>query len=148
MAECEISAARGTGPGGQKRNKTSTAVRVVHVPTGVAVSCDETRSQARNRKLALARLVPQIAVSVREAAAPADDDLSAALRRPDSRAEGFWLQAAQVLDVLDEEGGGLGATARALGVSTAQLSRFLRASDALLRAANELRARHGKSAMR
>jgi len=139
---------RGTGPGGQKRNKTSTAVRVVHRPTGVALSCDDTRSQARNRRLALARLVPQIATTVREPARAPDDALSAALRRPDPRAERFWLCAARILDVLDEEEGGLAATAEALGVSTALLSRFLGAHDLLLRGANELRARHGKAAMR
>ena len=47
---------RGTGPGGQKVNKTSNRVVLVHNPTGVRVECQETRSLQQNRKLARKRL--------------------------------------------------------------------------------------------
>ncbi|KAF2688946.1 hypothetical protein K458DRAFT_414614 [Lentithecium fluviatile CBS 122367] len=43
---------RGSGPGGQKINKTSCAVQLKHLPTGIVVKCQETRSRAQNRKLA------------------------------------------------------------------------------------------------
>jgi protein subunit release factor B len=43
---------RSSGPGGQKVNKTATCVYLVHVPSGMAVKCQETRSQAMNRFLA------------------------------------------------------------------------------------------------
>ena len=46
---------RGTGPGGQHKNKTDTAVRLIHVPTGVVTTCDG-RSQSDNKKNALAVL--------------------------------------------------------------------------------------------
>lgn len=46
---------RGTGPGGQHKNKTDTAVRLTHVPTKVVVTCDG-RSQADNKKNALSVL--------------------------------------------------------------------------------------------
>ncbi len=54
--ECDWQAFTGGGPGGQHRNKTQSAVRLVHVPTGVVVSAGERRSQLMNRHVALERL--------------------------------------------------------------------------------------------
>jgi len=54
--DCDITFARGSGPGGQHRNTTETAVRVVHRPTGVVATASEERSQSRNRERALERL--------------------------------------------------------------------------------------------
>jgi peptide chain release factor 1 len=51
-----ISIARGSGKGGQKRNKTETAVQVRHVPTGIIVYCDNERSQKQNKEKALEEL--------------------------------------------------------------------------------------------
>jgi protein subunit release factor B len=47
---------RSRGPGGQRKNKVETAVRLKHLPSGVTVIATEHRSQAENRKLALERL--------------------------------------------------------------------------------------------
>ena len=52
---------RASGPGGQHVNRTESAVRVTHVPTGVQATASEERSQHRNRKLALARLAEKLA---------------------------------------------------------------------------------------
>jgi protein subunit release factor B len=43
---------KGSGPGGQKINKTSSAVQLKHLPTGIVVKCQETRSRSQNRKFA------------------------------------------------------------------------------------------------
>ena len=51
---------RGSGAGGQKINKTSVVVTLHHVPTGIAVRCQETRSQAMNRFFARRILVEKI----------------------------------------------------------------------------------------
>ncbi len=56
LAECQETFFVGSGPGGQHRNKTESAVRLVHLPTGIAVTATERRSQARNRSAALERL--------------------------------------------------------------------------------------------
>ncbi len=47
---------RSRGPGGQRKNKTETAVRLTHLPSGVTVTATKNRSQAQNRKLAFERL--------------------------------------------------------------------------------------------
>ena len=56
LRDCEVSTFVGGGPGGQHRNKTASAVRLVHLPTGVTVTATERRSQLRNRGAALERL--------------------------------------------------------------------------------------------
>jgi protein subunit release factor B len=45
LADCRWEAFRGPGPGGQKRNKTSSAVRITHLPTGLSAIATESRSQ-------------------------------------------------------------------------------------------------------
>ncbi len=47
---------RSKGPGGQRKNKVETAVRVKHLPSGITVVGTEHRSQTENRKLAFERL--------------------------------------------------------------------------------------------
>jgi protein subunit release factor B len=51
---------RSSGPGGQKVNKTSSCVQLVHLPTGLAVKCQQERSQALNRFLARRLLLDRI----------------------------------------------------------------------------------------
>ena len=55
-ADCEVEFFIGGGPGGQHRNKTASAVRLTHPPSGITVLATERRSQAQNRAVALKRL--------------------------------------------------------------------------------------------
>jgi len=59
-ADFEEKFSRSSGPGGQHVNKVSTAVLLRHVPTGVAVTVQDTRSQSMNRQLAWERLLDAI----------------------------------------------------------------------------------------
>src|SRR5271163_1618507 len=56
LAQCDVDTYRASGPGGQKRNKTSSAVRLRHAPTGLIVIAEESRSQHENKAKALKRL--------------------------------------------------------------------------------------------
>ena len=59
-ADLEESFARSRGPGGQNVNKVSTAVTLRHLPSGISVTVQDSRSQALNRKLARERLLDAI----------------------------------------------------------------------------------------
>src|SRR5690349_15639587 len=66
FAQCEFDRYRASGPGGQKRNKTDSAVRLRHRPTGLLVTAADSRSQHDNRARALKRLRAALAYDLRQ----------------------------------------------------------------------------------
>ncbi len=58
--DLQIETFRSSGPGGQYMQKTESAVRVTHLPTGIVVSCEAERSQSRNREKALSMLYSKL----------------------------------------------------------------------------------------
>jgi ribosome-associated protein len=61
LRECEVETFRSSGPGGQHVNKTESAVRLRHLPSGIVVSSQQERSQHRNKALCLQRLRNKVA---------------------------------------------------------------------------------------
>jgi protein subunit release factor B len=60
LRECEVETFRSSGPGGQHVNKTESAVRLRHTPSGVVVTSQQERSQHRNKQLCLQKLRKKI----------------------------------------------------------------------------------------
>ena len=119
---CRIDLFVGTGRGGQKRNKTETAVRLTHPPSGQIGTSDETRSQHTNKHLALRALRRQIALHCRiSPPEPYAGPWAPALANDEAYA--IWLAA--VLDHLAEAGWQVAAAAAALGQSTSGLVKAL-----------------------
>jgi hypothetical protein len=148
LAQCEVDTYRASGPGGQKRNKTSSAVRLRHGPTGLIVIAEESRSQHENRTRALRRLREAMALTQRttiDTAGPLPACLAEALtRNPGLRVNprhGDYFKIVQyVLTVLYAHQGSVADTAAALGIATAQLVRFLGRDRKLWAKTNQLRA--------
>ncbi len=147
LAECHVDTYRSSGPGGQHANKTSSAVRLRHSPSGLAVVAEEERSQHANKARALKRMRRAIALNCREPiTSPWEPPevfrkcrtragrLEVARRNPV-----FPLVVAVVLDGIVSSGGGLRDAGVLLGISTGQLSRWLTANGKILNAVNEIR---------
>jgi hypothetical protein len=146
LAQCEVDTYRASGPGGQKRNKTSSAVRLRHPPSGLIVIAEESRSQHENKAKALGRLRRALYLHLRED--PSAEGITSALggdgrlqfRAKDPR---FWPAAGVVLDVLQAAQGQVSTAAGRLGISTANLIDFLQTDPKLWQEANRMRAQFG-----
>lgn len=163
LAQCDRHTYKSSGPGGQHRNKTLSAVRLLHRPTGIMAHGDDSRSQHQNGQLALRRLRMNIACRLRtviDPAAPVPPVVAGCVftvrggpskgtRRLEigPRDERFWAVAAYLLDLLDACGGRLSDAAGFLGISTGNLSSLLTSERHLLAAAQEVRKKHGLSAL-
>jgi len=142
LADCRVEAFRGPGPGGQKRNKTSSAIRLTHRPSGLSAISTEFRSQDRNRRSALARLRHKIALLEREEVALAKLPEAKIMEVP--RRSGDYISAmGKVMDVLDHAGWSVSEAAKMLGVSTGRLVSFLRADGPLFAEMNRRRKEKG-----
>jgi len=163
LADCDVHIFKASGPGGQHRNKVSSAVRLKHRPTGITASGQESRSQHENRRRALGRLRMNIACRLRSSVGTDPGELPAVLAecllRP--RAAGcanrldigrkdprFWAVAAALLDLLEAHGGRISAVAAQVGVSTGNLVSILKKDRHLLAACQAIRRRHGAGPIR
>ncbi len=162
LAQCEVDTYRASGPGGQKRNKTSSAVRLRHPPTGLIVIAEESRSQHENRAKALKRMRQAFFLKLRDELDLAEITLDRLVTRSDwaeaRDGEGrvnlgrkdprYWPAVGLVLDVLEALLGRVGETAAALGISTGNLIDFLQSDDKVWEQANQMRARFGQKPLR
>ena len=84
-SELEETFSRASGPGGKNVNKVATRVTVRHLPTGLSVSVQDTRSQSMNRQLARERLLAELQKRERDAAAAARNSREKLRRQNASR---------------------------------------------------------------
>lgn len=149
LAECEVDTYRSSGPGGQHRNKTSSAVRLRHRPTSLVVIAEEERSQHANKARAVKRLRRAIALQVRvkPGLPPAEEFqecLTAAGRIEVSRRNPRYpVAVATVLDAVHATSGQVREAAGLLGLSTGQLSKFVVSDGKMQEVVNRLRRQAG-----
>ena len=94
-ADVEEKFVRGTGPGGQKINKTSSTVWLRHGPTGVEVRCQRERSQAVNRDVAWLELCEKLEARVRAVLAAVVDAREEERRRTRQKSRGQKVRMIQ-----------------------------------------------------
>jgi hypothetical protein len=160
LDQCEVDTYRASGPGGQKRNKTSSAVRLRHLPSGLIVIAEESRSQHENRVRALKRLRQAFFLKIRESIASADLEPGTLTQRPEWSSNSsvrldvgrkdvrFWPLAGLVLDVLDAVQARVSEGAKLLGISTGNLIDFLQTDPKLWEQANHLRQKYQQKPLR
>jgi hypothetical protein len=155
LAACDVDTYRASGPGGQKRNKTESAVRLRHRPSGIIVIAEESRSQPENKARALRRLRKAMAVRLRKVA-PDDGvppEVAACIdkrgRLEVGQRDARYLPAvALVLDTVAACRGSVADTARRLGLTTGNLSSFLTDDDEVMTEVNRMRASLGLKPLR
>ncbi len=134
---CRIDTFRGTGPGGQKRNKTESAVRVTHRESGLSAFDDQSRSQHLNRIRALQKLRLELAVNMRQVPQAWDKDCPGL----NSRLYPCWLGT--VFDALQAAEFRLSDAAALLGSSTGKLSRNISRDPFVCQRVNQERQKRG-----
>ena len=142
MKECRFDAMRGTGPGGQKRNKTSSAVQVTLNGTELAAYDDQERSQFINKHRALQKLRLEIALALRLPPVPWSGPIPA----PGNERRPLWVAAA--LDHLHDANFSVADAAKGLGLSTGQLVRELLRTPPLWQRVNRERTARGLSPLK
>jgi hypothetical protein len=161
LAQCEVDTYRASGPGGQKRNKTSSAVRLRHPPSGLLVIAEESRSQHENRARALRRLRQALYLRLREPLSPAELQPAALVQRTElaeRTAAGrlefgrkdprYWPAIGLVLDVLAAQQAHIRDTAESLAISTGNLIDLLGQEPKVWQEANQLRQHFGLKPLR
>jgi hypothetical protein len=150
IGQCEVDRYRASGPGGQHRNKTESAVRLRHKLTGISAIGEDSRSQSENKLHAVRRLRSALALEVREpvfldgyAASPRLAAFVAAGTGPlgaKTKLTGaYWAAIAELLDLIVANNLEIGTSAQRLGITTGALSKLLLHDDAVARVVNDLR---------
>lgn len=89
-ADIDLKTTRGSGPGGQNRNKTESCVVITHKPTGTVVRIDTERSQHRNKALAFGLLRARLLDARQEALSGSENALRRAQVGSGMRGDKTW----------------------------------------------------------
>ncbi len=148
LAECRVDLYRASGPGGQHRNKVSSAIRLTHHPSGLVAFAVEARSQHENRASAVRRLRELIALEVRTPLPdainwPASVHVQNQRIRVNESNPAYPHVLALALDAIDQFQGRVSEAAAALGLTGSSLTKFLAANHLAWARLQRMRERHG-----
>jgi len=154
---CRLEFYMASGPGGQKKNKTYSAVRATHIKTNISTLAEESRSQAENREKALKRLKKKIALNVRKDFLDAGFKvhpkaanlfLKEGIEKINSRNRLYPLFCAVLLDAIYASKGKLRETSEMLNSSTGKLNKIICSDKELFVAVNRLRNSFGLNTLK
>ena len=153
LAQCEVKRTRGSGPGGQHRNKVETAIVITHLATGICGEASERRSQEQNRAQAILRLRVKLALTLRSDPMPMPSQvwssrLSSGRISVSATHSDFPSLLAEVLDQLAVHSYDVSEIAGLMCVSSSQLVKFLKVEPAALATVNREREKLGAARLR
>lgn len=152
LRHCRVDAYMASGCGGQKRNRTYSAVRITHPETGISVIAEESRSQHSNKLKALQRLQKMLALYIRKDTRSGPlipDERILCLFHQDGpvhiniRNDLYPLFCATILDMLFMVQGKMSEASKLLNISTGTLNKILGKDKDLFISANQLRQHFG-----
>jgi hypothetical protein len=151
LRQCRVEFYKSPGPGGQKRNKTSSAAKIIHLATGIEAHSNDFRSQAENRLRALHRLRFKLAAELRTTIAVLGYEPPAWLGaytngrklHVSQKNIAFARVGAQVLNLLNATDGNYAKVAALLGVTTSSLAKWLQSEHTIWDAACRMRREAG-----
>ena len=152
LKQCDWYAGRASGPGGQKRNKTHSAIDMLHKPTGIKVIANEHRMQGENRHLALKRLRLALALANRREIDPETleipEELTSQINQKGKLAVNqenhrYLTIISVMLDLLAFNRGHVSKAADRLGISTTNFVNILHNDPKLWTIAQNMRKLYG-----
>ncbi|MBQ9772465.1 MAG: NAD-dependent epimerase/dehydratase family protein [Lentisphaeria bacterium] len=144
-AECLLDFHKASGNGGQHVNKTSSAVRVKHAPSGLEAVCSEHRSQHDNRRCALNYLRMRIAFQIRR---PADPGFRVGDPPVSMKNHAYPLWLAKLLDVFAESEYNPRLTAEKTGTGSSKLIKLFYRDSSLWQCVQNMRTAAGLSPLK
>ena len=140
MEHCVLDRFRASGPGGQKKNKTDSAVRIRHIESGLIGLSSESRSQHVNKTYALRRLRLKIALTLRDNNQNDHIELKKFIQQTGTKTFTLNIRdplypiiVASLFDELSVNNWKISVTAKKIGITSSTLNKFLRSNPEVWR---------------
>ena len=143
LKQCTQDFFKASGPGGQKKNKTSSAVRLIHKETDIQASASEDRQQSVNKKRALRRLRLELALQMREEYKAWSGEWNM-----NEKNKIYPVLIASLVDGLDECSYQVSELSKNIPLSTSALIKVLHKSQTVWRFVNEQRQKRNMKALK